>query len=410
MSSDLQRELESKNNLYKIILRICTEYNLDPNLSTNVINIKSFLGPLRVDKIISLSNNIEEANALIVKRYGDTIKANRPSIPDDLDKTKQYMLKVIKTPGDDAKNIKATYKNTFSNKPEGFQEAFDGIGSMLDLNTSQKIEIVKYLNYQSLFRDEYITIDSRYQNKVNTDPTKMVFALIANSKIKSDHGGIILGSTIKDIIEIEIYPFTIPYKPVYATFYNKITLAINEWVASSFEAYEGGQFHFCFDIDRIDNNLMYLRPINSTYCFARPVNYIDDFTLSFGAVFPKISFDPDRMSPSSIDFTNEYGLISFPEPHNLVTGDLVYITGFNTPEPARDINVIEHVNRAEGHIIVKKNNHSLIINVDLTQARHENPPDSERYPIDEYTQSVLVYFASKRVQIQMRIRYLTSTV
>ena len=129
----------------------------------------------------------------------------------------------------------------------------------------KRIEAIRYLNYQSLFRDEYIVIDSRYRNLANPDMTKVDFSLIMNTKIRGDHGGIIVGNTLQDIVEIEIYPFTMPYKPVYATFYNKITLAVNEWTSNSFEAYEGGQFHFEFDIDNIDNNLIYLRPINNKY-------------------------------------------------------------------------------------------------------------------------------------------------
>lgn len=407
-SINLQSQIETKENLVKLIGLICNEYKLDNTLSTNIINIKSFLGPLRVDTITSKAKTVDDANAMIVKLYGETIKSNRSSIPDDLNSTKKYLLKVIKTPGDNSKNSNKAYKDTFSDQKEGFKESMTGIGSILDLTPSQRIETMKYINYQSLFREEYIMIDSRYQNKVNSDPTKLSFSLIGTTKTKSDHGGVIIGRPIKDIIEIEVYPFTIPYKPVYATFYNKITLSINEWMSNSFEAYEGGQFHFCFDIDKIDNNLIYLKPVNPTYSFSSPVNYVDDFTLSFGAVFPKISFDPDRMFPSSIDYTNEYGLFIFEEPHGLVTGDLIYITDFNTPESARDVAIISEVNRSEGHTIVKKDNHSILINVDITSVYNENPIGSGIYPMDEFDQKALVFFASKRIQIQMKLRYLTS--
>jgi len=404
-SVELQQQLEDRSNLIKLISLICNDYKLDSSLKTNIINIKSFLGPLRVDIIASKVSTLDEGNALISKLYGETVKANQTSLPDSMDKTKQYLLQIIKTPGDEAKNGSAEYKTKFTNRVEPF---VDGGGSILDMAPQQRIEAIKYLNYQSLFRDEYIMIDSRYQNKVNPDNTKMLFSLISTTKTKSDHGGIIIGNPIKDIIEIEVYPFSIPYKPVYATFYNKITLSINEWMANAFEAYEGGQFHFCFDIDRIDNNLIYLRPINSTYCFSKPVNYIDDFTLSFGAMFPKISFDPDRMFPKTIDFGNPYGLFIFDQPHGLVTGDLVYITDFATPSPARDADIINQINRSIGHVIVKKDNFSFIINVDITSVRVEEPINSGVYPIDTFKQQTLIYFASKRVQIQMRLRYLTS--
>lgn len=407
-NTQLQIQLEQKSNFINLIGLICDAYQLESTQSSNITNIKAFLGPLRVDVIASKVETLDEANALIVKLYGDTIKANRPSIPDDLDATKNYLLKVINTPGDESKSGDTKYKGTFMNRAEGFKEGFDGVGSILDMDLPNRIETIKYLNYHSLIRDEYIMIDSRYQNKVNTDPTKMSFSLITNSKTKSDHGGIIVGNTIKDIVEIEVYPFTIPYKPVYATFYNKITLSINEWLSNSFEAYEGGQFHFCFDIEQIDNNLIYLKPINSVYSFSKPVNHIDEFTLSFGAVFPKISFDADRMYPSHIDYKSSLGILTFANPHGLVTGDLVYITDFSTPSPAQDVATIIEVNRAEGHTIVKKDNYSIVLNVNLSAVYHEVPIDSGRYPITEFSQDALVYFGSKRVQIQLRMKYLTS--
>lgn len=400
-------QLEDKSNLILVIGLICDKYGLDPQLKTNIINIKSFLGPLNVESIISNVKTLEEANTLIVKLYGDNIQNNRSSIPDNIDKTKDYLIKLINTPGDDASNSSVAYHDTFKNR-EGFRETLSGIGTILEASTQQRIDIVKYLNYQSLFRDEYIVIDSRYQNTVNTDSTKMVFSLLSNTKTRSDNGGIIIGSNIQNIVEMEVYPFTIPYKPVYATFYNKISLSINEWISSCFEAYEGGEYHICFDIEKIDNNLIYLRPINPIFAFAKPVNHIDACTISFGAVYPKISFDPDRMTPSSIDYTNPYGLFTFSTTHGLVTGDLVYISGFNTPLPARDVSTILEVNRAEGHSIVKKDNYSFIINVDLTTVYNESPVGSGIYPILDFNQSIIVYFASKRVQIQMRLRYLTN--
>ena len=406
-NNDLRQQLEDKTNLIQLIGMICSEYNLDPQLKTNITNIQSFLGPLSVDFILSKVKTLEEANKSIVALYGESVKANRSSIPDNIDATRKYLIKVINTPGNEGKNLSSAYKNTFSNK-EGFKESFNGVAAILDMPISERVEAIKFLNYKSLFRDEYIIIDSRYQNTVNTDKTKIVFSLISNTKTKSDHGGIIIGNTIKDIVEIEVYPFTIPYKPVYSTFYNKITLSINEWISNSFEAYEGGQFHFCFDIEKIDNNLIYLKPVNTIYSFSKPVNHIDDFTLSFGALYPKISFDPDRMYPKTIEYSNPYGLLIFSEPHGLITGDLIYVSGFNTPDAAKDVGVITEVNRPEGHSIVKKDNYSFIINVDISSTYREEPIGSGYYPIEDFQQQCIIYFASKRIQIQMRMRYLTS--
>jgi hypothetical protein len=398
-------QLESGDNMIALIVGICKQYQMDPNLERNIINIKAFLGPLNGRILLEKYKTLEATNQAIIDLYGERIKNRTWSIPDSNDAIHKKLVDIISIPGDDSTNLSAAYKDTFKNKE---RLGNNSSGSILDLDMSKRIETVKYLNYSSLMREEYIIADSRYQNIVNTDMTKIVFNLISTSKTRSDNGGVIVGNNIRDIVQIEVSPFTIPYKPMFANFYNKITLSINEWVTNSYEAYEGGQFHFIFDIDKIDNNLIYLRPVDSTYSFSKPMNYIDNFTLSFGAMLPKITFDNDRLYVNTFDYKSVYGIITFSTPHNLVTGDLIYLSGFTTPNSAQDVVVINEVNRDSGHTIVKKDNYSVLINVDLSRVRHEYPVGSGQYPIDNFIQEVLAYFASKRIMIPFRMKYLTN--
>jgi hypothetical protein len=354
--------------------------------------------PIQVDQVARGATSVAQVNAQLVALYGKHL-TSQPNIPDDLNAINDSLVKLISQPGNEA------YAERFTSNREQFG---DDATSLLNMAPDKRLEVIRYMNYSSLFRDEYIVIDSRYQNTVNTNTSIIEFALVTSTKVRAGHGGIIVGNRLQDIVELEVYPFTIPYKPTYVTFYNRITLTINDWTTNAFEAYEGGQYHFLFDIEHVDNNLIYLRPINSTYSFSTPVNQIDSFSLSFGAVYPKISFDADRMTPSEISTTDPYGLLTFASPHNLVTGDLIYITGFDTPEPALDVVLIDEVNRSQGHIVVKKDNYSIVINVDISAARHESPVGSGRYPLDSFAQTAQVFFASKRIQIQMRLRYLTN--
>ncbi len=414
------RALESKDNYKKLISQICTRYGISQDSEVGVGNITGYLKPLNTAAIAERFSTIDQANEFIVNQYGERRKRNTYSKADDLNKMKEYMIKVIKTPGDEAKIQGAKYKNTFA--PERLEkerlkrerlENDTGLGAFLTADEQSKVNIVKYLNYTSLFRDEHIIIDSRYQNTTNTDRSKLVFSLQPNLKANRSgeeftvqQGGLNIGSSIRDIVEIEVGPFTIPYKPQFNNFYNKISLRIDEWTANSYQAYENGSFHFVFDITKIDNNLMYLTPMDRVFRFARPVNYIDNFTLSFGAMLPKIEFDNDRLYSSNIDYKSDDGIITFDSPHNLVTGDLIYISGFTTPDPALDLDFINQVNRAQGHIIVKKSNYAIATNIDMTEIRRPETPLSSIYPIDSFQQTIQVYFASKRIQIPMVIRYL----
>ncbi len=418
----MERVLESKLNFKKIVTAICVKYKLDPDIEQTIIDIKSFLKPLDSKLLISRYNSVDEINDFIINAYAEYLKPVQ-SLPQSLQSTKDYLMKVIKTPGDESKNLNKSYKNTFKpdrldlefSKKEKF-ETNSAFSSFVQADEQSKLNLVKYFNYESLIRDEYIIIDSRYQNTTNSDKSKLVFNLQPNLKSAKStslnsqtQGGILIGTNIKDIVQIEIAPFTIPYKPAFDNFYKKITLSINEWTTNSFQAYEDGAFHFILNIEKIENNLIYLSPVDRVFKFIKPVNYIDNFTLSFGAMLPKITFDEDRMSTSNIDYTSTDGVITFDNDHNLITGDLVYISNFTTLNPALDVLFIAQMNRSDGHTIVKKNNKSIIINMDFTEIRHADPPNSNIYPIDTFTQIIDVYFASKRIQIPLRIKHLIQT-
>jgi hypothetical protein len=265
------------------------------------------------------------------------------------------------------------------------------------VSKADQIEFTKILNYQSLWRDSNILIDSRYQNISNTNRSRIVFNIVNNTKVKTPGSGVITSiSNMRDIVEIEIYPFSIPYISAADNYYQKITLSILELSAISIDAYEDSQFHFIFQ-GKINGNLIDLTPINKTFRFFRPITRINEFSLRFGSPLSPIEFDKDRLYTQSINYATNPGIITFSEAHNLVTGDLVYVENFNTLTPAQDLNIIEEINTTQGHICTRINNTSISINVDLTQiALASQIPGL----------SVLVYFGSKRILLPLKFRYL----
>lgn len=391
-------KLTSKENLTLLIGTICKTNNYTMNDKNRIRDIMVFIKSLNALQLCKkYNNNIDNINKSIIKSYKDHITNDKEI------NIHEALKKIILSNGNESAN--AQYES-FGN---------DGVIDFSNFNLMKeqdKIEIVKYLNYESIWRDEFIIIDSRYQNQFNQDRTKLSFSLQANTKTKtiSGNGAIFTTGILKDIIQMEIYPFTIPYNPLYENFYKQISLTILEWSTNVFEAYEDSQFHFAFDIDKIENNLIYLKPINNIFRFYKPVNYVGDFTLSFGAFLPRISFDLDRMNISSIDYSSTNGVITFGSNHNLITGDIVYISNFTSLTPAKNDDLLNEINRVEGHTIVKKNNTQIIINIDFTPMRYEYPQDSNIYPIDSFKQTPIVYFGSKRISIKMRLRYLLNPV
>lgn len=262
---------------------------------------------------------------------------------------------------------------------------------------SDQIELTKILNYESLWRDSNILIDSRYQNIANSDRSRIVFNIVSKTKVKTPGSGVITSiSNMRDIVEIEIYPFSIPYISMADNYYQKITLSILELSAISIDAYENSQFHFIFK-GQVNGNLIDLTPINKTFRFYKPINRINEFSLRFGSPLSPITFDKDRLYTSSINYLSNPGILTFSESHNLITGDLIYIENFNTLTPAKDLNIIEEINNTQGHICTRINNTSISINVDFSQILL-----SSQIP----NLSVLVYFGSKRILLPLKFRYL----
>lgn len=260
-----------------------------------------------------------------------------------------------------------------------------------------QIELTKILNWESLWRDSNVLIDSRYQNIANQDRSRIVFNIVTNTKIKTPGSGVITSiSNMRDIVEIEIYPFSIPYIPAADNYYQKITLSILELSAISIDAYEDSQFHFIFQ-SKVNGNLIDLIPINKTFRFFKPITRINEFSLRFGSPLSPIIFDKDRLSTIFIDYNANPSILTFGESHNLITGDLIYIEQFNTLTPATDLNIIEAVNNTQGHICTRINNTSISINIDLTQIA-----PASRIP----GLSILVYFGSKRIILPLKFRYL----
>lgn len=384
----------NKENINLIIGTICKKnnYSIDKNRVSSILTyIKSF----NLDHLSKIyKNDLNKMNQHIIDGY---TTYNIPIEQIDLHETLANMLR---SNGQESSN--------------GQYESFDNntFANFNLLTEQEKIDIARSINYESTWRDEFINIDSRYQNLFNQDRTKLSFSIQSNTKTKtaSGNGAILTTGVVRDVIQIEIYPFSIPYKPTFDNFYKQISMTILEWGANIFEAYEDSQFHFAFDIDKIEDNKIYLVPVNNIFRFYKPVNYVSDFTLSFGAFLPRITFDADRMNISSIDYTSTLGVITFPSNHNLITGDLIYITDFTSLTPAKNDTLLNEINRASGHNIVKKNNTQIMINIDFTPMRYEDPIGSNIYPIDSFVQNPTVYFGSKRISIKMRIRYLLNAV
>lgn len=388
---DLKKKIKDVENLKKLVNLAETEFKKKFN-KLEITDLINFINQLNFTKIYN--KDIDIVNSDIVSTYKKIVMK-----PKNFD-LQEYFKQQI----NEKSNINLKKYESFQNK-ESLENPNDSelvrtlIQMMPNLNTeNDKINFTKILNYESLLRDSNILLDSRYQNLSNNDLTKIQFTIMNNSKIKVPGSGIITSiAPMRDILEIEIFPFSIPYSANADNYYKKITMSILELASVSVDSYENCQFHFMF-IATKNKNLIDLTPINPIFRFFKPITKLADFTLRFGTPLTPIVFDKDRLY-ATINYGSSPCVLTFNENHNLISGDLIYINDFTTLNPAQDLNIINVFNDSNGYLCTRISNDEISINVDATKVLFPDP-----------NLSINIYFGSKRILLPLRLRYMYNTL
>lgn len=388
---DLKKKIKDVENLKKLVNLAETEFKKKFN-KLEITDLINFINQLNFTKIYN--KDIDIVNSDIVSTYKKIVMK-----PKNFD-LQEYFKQQI----NEKSNINLKKYESFQNK-ESLENPNDSelvrtlIQMMPNLNTeNDKINFTKILNYESLLRDSNILLDSRYQNLSNNDLTKIQFTIMNNSKIKVPGSGIITSiAPMRDILEIEIFPFSIPYSANADNYYKKITMSILELSSVSVDSYENCQFHFMF-IATKNKNLIDLTPINPIFRFFKPITKLADFTLRFGTPLTPIVFDKDRLY-ATINYGSSPCVLTFNENHNLISGDLIYINDFTTLNPAQDLNIINVFNDSNGYLCTRISNDEISINIDATKVLFPDP-----------NLSINIYFGSKRILLPLRLRYMYNTL
>lgn len=350
------------------------------NISDYMItDIQNYIKKLVMINLYNKYNNdLDQINLHIIDSYYKfkTVKSKSFDIKEDYLKKKMNNLSL----NDDS-------SDSFTNKVESFNN-----GNLSDLDL---VKIAKIVNYESLWKDVYIYIDTRYQNRSNLDRRFFSFNIVNDTKVKQIGSGAITAiGTIQNIVQFNIVPFTIPYLPEADNYYNRITLTFVELISDCYEAYEDGQFHFSFNAEQV-GNLIKLTPDRTEYRFKKPISILNNLTLRFGSPLVPIQFHNDTGIVDNINYLDNSGEITFTTDHNLITGDLIYITLFTTLNNSNNVVLLENINRSVGHNITRVDNLIISINIDFSQII--NP---------DLTMKPNIYFGSKRIMIPLRIQYL----
>jgi hypothetical protein len=268
------------------------------------------------------------------------------------------------------------------------------------------------LNPDSLYRKNFIILDSRYRilnNSVSSPITSFSWAYVLQS-ISNSQGTVSSIGNVRDVMALRIYPCRIPYVKSADNKYSRVSILINEIASQSFIAHENTNFHFMLKsvVDDTFINLDTQDYNDGYYYFEKPITYMPSITLSFGSPIEKISFDNDR-DLCTIDCFSIQPLTKITtgwptaNPHNLKNGDTVYFSNFKVAsvdpilveENAINEALTNSVNRIEGWIISVIDSTSFSIELDMTT-------------IQSPTADVVfdVYYGSKRMFIPLEITFI----
>jgi hypothetical protein len=237
------------------------------------------------------------------------------------------------------------------------QAEMSGTSSVVDIakifGYSQGFQLQKLINPNALLRTNYVLLDTRYR-VLDSDGTKF-FSWNHVNNVSRNQGSINTVGTIRDIVALRIFPFKAPYTKTLDTSYSKVTMLIREFQAQSFVGQEQRRFHFMFN-PTVSGNSIFLEPGDDNdgyYRFGQPVTQFDTITVDFGSPLEEVIFDSDRAQ----GYASNYGVGIETEfttnvPHNLLTGNTIYISDFSSLKNLATPVITNSINRNKGHPVI----------------------------------------------------------
>lgn len=162
-------------------------------------------------------------------------------------------------------------------------------------------------------------------------------------------GAIRMEDTLQDFIAVTLHPFWLPIVDLEDDYYETIHMDIKELshqhvpVTEYLDPTENipETSHYVFELrikQRVLNRL-YLEPKEETFKLRNPRKRLEKLTVDFRTPFQLLTIQSDRVT-----FTMTFGnptVMTSVTPHNIVTGDLIYIYNSNTGNAALDARITQ---------------------------------------------------------------------
>jgi hypothetical protein len=237
-------------------------------------------------------------------------------------------------------------------------------------------KLQRELNPQSLYKYNYIVLDSKNRDLVLSNSKKMKWLHMNDSLFASGTVNT-AGEPIRDIVGLRIYPcrFNRNVSNVFV-YDNLYTVLIEEFNSQSYLLHQNRKCHFFlrrtlgFGASSVSPSVdgTELKPINNGYYwFKEPITDFNSITISIGNPHVLIDIPVAILSLPSNRFSNTSPtVITCDNSTGFSSGDTVIISGFTTDDPVSDVAVINAINDISGHTITIVDSNKFSIAVDST--------------------------------------------
>jgi len=272
----------------------------------------------------------------------------------------------------------------------------DQIIEFLGIRNQQ--DIIKMLNPYNTISYNSIYFDSRLRNISATEGINR-FQWDEDNTGSINPGKFSYLGKMRDIIELRVLPFRIPYPSDESAdnSFRSITIYFEEFSSQSFIGRSNRRFHIICEAS-IDAGWIILHTYDSNngiFRFDKPLTEISKITISFGSPISLINFDPDRLRCTFT--TGSPTIVTFTEDHNLSIGDTVSFKDFTSLAPIIDATTIAFINNPSGLIVDVLTDLTFSIPVDTTTIT-EDPSLSIICIFDSKTFGMAVEFKFIRPQ------------
>ena len=317
-----------------------------------------------VNPVVFNTKHPQEIADIIKKKVLDEIKSQLYGPTDDVDIHEILKNEIgVGTEDTSASDDSLTTQVTNSFANQASISSFLGVSTIGDIN--------KIINPSQIEKTSYILMDTRYRILDDDGTASFRWNFVNNNN--TAQGTVNTINDVQNITSFKVLPFKIPYVSNGDNNYDLITMSIEEFSAQSYIGHENRKFHFIFSTE-VKDRWIELDPTyngNGVFKFASPITRIESLTLTFASPLQAIIFDTDRFNAhiyaySDVNDIQKNTQIISSIPHNLETGDLVYISNFATTNVLIDSTIISSINDKNGITITKISDMIFSIDIDTT--------------------------------------------